>query len=249
MVLAYYAANLNDYSVYGFGRAYEAGVAGGRTGNLPSEPNAHIGLGIYGGVMGGWMRGLVYGTYLKGERYSLYVDGKTYTNEPIVELVSNTDGSRTPAYGVVSEQPDVYAKGKAKLQNGKQYIAFSKTFCEMAKMDELVITISPLENSKGLYIADQDARGFWVKENGEGSSSTAFSWIAMATRKELGQMQHAPELLQKEFDTKMNNVMYNDNNTNGTPQSIWWDGSQVRFDKPPVKKPVNSYQPVVRGLK
>jgi len=38
--------------------------------------------------MGGWMKGLVYGTHIKGEHYRLYVDGKTYTNEPVIELVT-----------------------------------------------------------------------------------------------------------------------------------------------------------------
>ncbi|MFZ4058268.1 MAG: hypothetical protein ACOYKE_09000 [Ferruginibacter sp.] len=86
--LAYYAANQVDYSVYGFGAAYQVGVAGGRSVSSTIEPNTHIGLGIYGGVMGGWVRGLVYGTHVKGDRYSLYVDGKTYTNAPIAELIT-----------------------------------------------------------------------------------------------------------------------------------------------------------------
>jgi len=50
--------------------------------------STHIGLGIYAGIMGGWMKGLVYGTHIKGEHYRLYVDGKTYTNEPVIELVT-----------------------------------------------------------------------------------------------------------------------------------------------------------------
>ncbi len=44
----------------------------------------------------------------------------------------------------------------------------------------------------------------------------------------------------------MNGVMYNVNNKTGTPQSIWWDGQQVRFDAPPAKQVDPQYQPVVR---
>ena len=244
--IAYYASNQVDYSVYGFGSAYQVGVAGGLPTPAPPEPNTHIGMGIYGGVMGSWMRGLVYGTHIKGERYSLYVDGKTYTNEPVAELVANPDGSRTPNYGIVTEQPEVYARGKALLQNGSQYIQFSESFRNMARLDDIVVTVSPLASSKGLYISQQDGNGFWVKENGEGTGSMGFSWMAIAARKGFEQVSHAPELLEKDFDSKMNNVMYNDNNKTGTPQSIWWDGQNVRFDKPPVKKQDAGYQPVVR---
>ncbi len=244
--LAYYAANQVDYSVYGFGSAYQVGIPGGRSNNKLTSPNTHIGLGIYGGVMGGWMKGLVYGTHVQGERYSLYVDGKTYTNEPVAELVAIADGSRIPAYGVTTERPELYAKGKATLQNGEYYITFSEAFRSMAKADDIVVTVSPLANSKGLYIASQDSNGFLVKENADGKSTIGFSWMAIAARKGFDELNIAPELLQKDFDKKMNGVMHNDNDKTNTPKFLWWDGTKVRFDQPPAKKIDANYQPAVR---
>jgi len=248
--LAYYASNLNDYSVYGFGGAYQVGLPVGRNSNRLSEPNTHIGLGMYGGVMGGWIRGLVYGTHIKGDRYSLYVDGKTYTNEPVTELVATANGSRIPAYAISSLQPALYARGKSALENGRRYIAFDAAFMSMIddNPESLVITVSATGNSKGLYIASQDNKGFFVQENDNGTGSTTFSWIAVANRKGYDQMVHAPELLQGDFDKKMNGVMFNDNNKTDKPQSLWWDGSQVRYDTPPPKKPDTNYQPAVRTV-
>lgn len=248
--LGYYASNLVDYSVYGFGSAYQVGVSGGRSSNRINEPNTHIGLGMYGGVLGGWIRGMVYGTHIKGDRYSLYVDGKTYTNEPITELVPTSAGNRIPAYSVSSLQPALYARGKSVLENGRQYIAFDAAFMEMIdeNPESLVITVSATGNSKGLYIASQDNKGFFVQENDNGTSSTTFSWIAVATRKGYEQMVHAPELLQGDFDKKMDGVMFNDNNKTDIPQSIWWDGNQVRFSTPPPKKPDPNFQPAVRTV-
>lgn len=248
--LAYYAANLADYSVYGFGNAFQTGTPGGRNSQRITEPNTHIGIGIYGGVMGGWIKGLVYGTHLQGDRYSLYVDGKTYTNQPVTELVATADGSRIPAYSISSLQPALYARGKATLENGRQYIAFDAAFVNMIdeNPESLVITVSPTGNSKGLYIASQDAKGFYVQENDNGTSATGFSWIAVATRKGYEQLVHAPELLQADFDKKMNGVMFNDNNKTDKPQSIWWDGNQVRYDNPPAKKADTNYQPAVRAI-
>ncbi|HRD08585.1 MAG TPA: hypothetical protein PK037_13485, partial [Saprospiraceae bacterium] len=133
--LGYYAASLTDYSVYGFGNAYQVGVAGGRT-SAP-EPNTQIGLGIYGGVMGGWIRGLVYGTHLKGEIYGLYVDGKTYTNQPIAELVATDAEARVPVYTAVSSQPEVYDKGKATTVGGAGKVEFNEIFRSMADFDDV----------------------------------------------------------------------------------------------------------------
>jgi hypothetical protein len=182
--LGYYSANLNDYSVYGFGRAYEIGVASGRTINN-DQPNTHIGLGIYGGVMGGWIRGLVYGAHVKGEQYGLYVDGKTYTNAPVTELVNTGAGNRVPVYSVSSLTTEIYAKGKATLQNGMARIEFDPAFLQLItnNPEDIVITITPTGASKGLYIEKQDGRGFLVRENDGGSQSVSFNWIALATRK------------------------------------------------------------------
>lgn len=40
------------------------------------------------------------------------------------------------------------------------------------------------------------------------------------------------DLLSNDFDTKMNNVMFNDSTTTDASQSIWWDGTKIRWDKP-----------------
>jgi hypothetical protein len=244
--LGYYAASGVDYGVYGFGSAFQTGTLSGRNNYKLTEPNTQIGMGVYGGVMGGWMRGLVYGTHIKGERYSLYVDGKTYTNEPIVELVAKEDGSRMPAYNLATEKPEVYAKGKATLNGGEVYIYFNEAFRNMANAEDMVITVSALANSKGLFIARQDAKGFLVKENDNGKASVNFSWMAIATRKGIEQITHANEILEKDFDQKMNGVMFNDNDTITTPQYLWWDGQQIRFDKPAPKKIDTNHTPGAR---
>jgi hypothetical protein len=248
--MGYYSAGQVDYSVYGFGRGYEIGGAGGRS-SAPADANTQIGIGIYGGVMGGWVRGLVYGAHVKGDRYSLYVDGRAYTNEPVTELVPMANGSRTPAYSLTTLQPEIIARGKASLVNGRMQIGFDAAFAEMVSSnpDDLVITVSPLGPSKGLYIAGQDAKGFIVAENENGGGTVSFSWIAIATRKGMEKITHAPELLDAGFDRKMNGVMFNDNNTVDKPQSIWWDGQQVRFDAPPPRKADTDYRTGVRVVK
>lgn len=242
--LGYYASSLNDYSVYGFGFAYQTGVPGGRL--AAPEPNTHIGMGIYGGVVGGWIKGLVYGTHLKGERYSLYVDGKTYTNQPVAELVVTDAENRIPVYQLSTEQPEIYARGTGITMDGRVKVNFKSSFTSMANTEDLVITVTPMGPNKGLYIESQDSTGFVVRESGQ--NSVKFSWIAIASRKGNENIYHSPEILNPAFDKSMDAVMFNDNNTKDKPGHIWYDGKNVRFDQPPAKKPAKDYDTAARVM-
>ncbi|MEW6468968.1 MAG: hypothetical protein AB1458_08600, partial [Bacteroidota bacterium] len=260
--LGYFAANGLDYAVYGFGLAYQVGVGTGRYGdpnlhtkggNTESDldpgydkPDAQIGLGVYGGIMGGWIRGVVYGAHVRGTRYSLYVDGRTYTNKPIAQLVEKEDGTRFATYVPSSPEADVYVKGKANLVNGQVYIHFSEEFKQAVKAEDAVITVTPKGNTNGVYVASVDANGFWVKENNNGTSSVEISWIAIGTRKGYEDISVPSEILSSDFDMNMNGVMFNDNDVTSTPQGIWWDGTKVNFGTPPPKTYDLNFNPVLR---
>lgn len=244
--LGYYANSGIDYSVYGFGVAYFTGVAGGKgekSNSILPEVNTNIGIGIYGGMMGGWFRGLAYGTHVKGEIYSMYVDGKTYTNAPITQLIE-TESNRQPVYSTSAMKVEISDRGKSNLNAGEIYVPFTQEFKNTISADpnELTITVSPMGNSNGVYILSYDVNGFTVKENNSGTSNVAFTWIAIGTRKNYETMDHNAQILDKTFDQKMEGVMYNDNNTTGTPQTMWWDGTQMRFDVPaPAKQADPNY--------
>lgn len=237
--LGYYASNNVDYGVYGFGMAYQIGLAGGRLANNTTQTvgwdgefNNNIGLGIYGGVMGGWVRGMAYGMNVRGERYSLYVDGTTYSNAPTMRLVDKQDGStnRVPVYMSTSMTSDVTSRGKNQMVNGEAYVPFPADFAGViSDPNDLVITVTPTGNSNGVYVSSVDANGFYVKENNSGTSTVAFNWTATATIKGDAAPAHPTEVLANSFDGYMQNVMFNDNNSTGTPTGIWWDGSNVQF--------------------
>lgn len=250
--LGYYGSSTLDYSVYGFGVAYTTGVAGGRSsGQQPLEvgmdqPNTNVGLGIYGGVMGGWVRGMRYGMHVKGDRTSLYVDGPTFTNQPIQQLVAMDDGSRVSTYVPSSTTADVYARGKSKMAAGQIYVRFDDGFKQIISDPQSVtITVTPTGNSNGVYVSAIDPNGFWVKENNNGSSNVDLSWIAVGVRKGSETMTASPEILQADFDHNMRGVMHNDNSPEpGRP--VWWDGKEVRFDAAPAKTPSDDWKAVAR---
>lgn len=250
--LGYYASNTIDYGVYGFGQGYTTGVTTGRSsGQVPvvvgmDKPNTMIGMGIYGGVMGGWVKGMKYGMHLNGERTSLYLDGKTFTNEPISQLISKDDGSRVSTYVPSSTTADVYARGKSKMAAGQIYIAFDADFKQIiSDPSTLTITVTPTGNSNGVYVSAVDANGFWVKENNNGTSNVDLSWIAVGVRKGSEAITVSPEILQADFDGKMNAVMHNEYSTEEAGH-LWWDGIQVRFDAPPAKEPSTEHLRLMR---
>lgn len=234
--LGYYAFSAIDYSVYGFGQAYQVGIGTGRFSNSQntlSERNTHIGLGIYGGVMGGWVRGLKYGFHAKGETYSLYVDGSSYINKPMAYLIPVENSSKVATYVATAINPEVTVNGKVALLQGKVFVPFDKSFkAIISSIDDVVITATPQGKTNGVYIDDISQDGFWIYENNDGVSNAKIAWIAITKIKGQENVQVPQDLMDNDFDKKMEGVMFNENNTIDTPQSLWWDGTQMRWDMP-----------------
>lgn len=241
--LGYYGFSGLDYSVYGFGLAYTTGVG---TGMLPSDfyklhpemdplskPNSMVGIGIYGGVMGGWVKGLVYGTAFSGDKFGVYVDGKTITNSPTIELIDNSTETRTISYSSVSLTADINSKGRTAVLNGEAFISFNNELKELIDLGSVVVNITPMGNSNGFYVNRITPDGFFVKENNGGVSNLEICWSLTATRKDVKQGDVSSEIVADKFDSKLDGIMYNENNNVDTPVSVWWDGEKVRFDPIP----------------
>ena len=236
--LGYFASTLIDYAVYGFGLAYQTGGVGGRPGSavVANQPNNMVGLGIYGGVMGDWVRGMNYGFHAKGKEYGMYVDGNTITNKPVVQLIENGKEKRSVSYSTTSMSVDVYTRGTSSLVNGSTYISFKEDFSSITSKEiPLNITITPTGASKGVYVTDISNEGFRIVENGDGRSNVSVNWVAYGTRIGYENPEEivSEEILSSKFDENMDAVMYNDNNTDGQQKGIWFDGNKVQTGRTP----------------
>ncbi|RZJ65275.1 MAG: hypothetical protein EOO50_14320 [Flavobacterium sp.] len=232
--LGYYASNFVDYAVFGFGQNFQAGAAGGKM--SASAPNNMIGLGIYGGVMGGWVRGLHYGFHAKGKEYGLYVDGTTITNKPVVQLIDNGTQKRSVAFAPSSMSADIYVRGNARLENGSIFVSFDESFSKIVSAEiPLNITVTPTGPSNGVYVTDVTPAGFRIVENGNGSAGVSVNWVAYGTRLgyENPEAVVSATISSSSFDEDMNAVMYNEKNTDGTQKGIWYDGSKVNIGQTP----------------
>jgi hypothetical protein len=228
----------NRYGVYA-GSRYTAGVIGGKV--LEDSVITGFGIGGYGGLMGGWIRGTVYGFVAKGERYSLYVDGKTYTNNTIAQLSesNNTslikgDRKRIVSYVPTSTSVDVYTKGTAKLVNGTIITKFGTDFSELISSEiPVTITVTPMGECNGLYIAEVANDYFVVKELQKGTSNVEFSWIAVGTKYGCEKPENPVEVLEYTYDSNMNGVMFNESDTSNSATPVYWDNidKKLKFEE------------------
>ncbi len=234
--LGYKGLTSTFYSVYGGTSA--GSISATNTGNRMEAENQvtnHIGLGINGAFMGGFVKGKQYGLMAAGKEFGLYVQGKTITNEPVVNVI-DSQNEKALFYGTVSQTVDVTTRGKAKLVDGKCKITFNQNFKNsIVSNDDLNITVTPNGRTNGVFVYNITKDGFEVEENNNGLSNCDFHWTAIGTRKgyENG-MALSKTIMSKDFEKNMQGVM-NDDGTleEGTP--IYFDGNEVKFERMPEK--------------
>ena len=228
--LGYYANDFSSYSVYGFGQGHTTGGAGGRLASN-SGTNTHIGLGMNGGIMGGWIKGQVYGAMFSGDRFGSYTHGKSITNDSYVVVDQNANGTKTATYASTSMSIDVQSRGIGHLNNGTSHISFDKAFNQLIDTDKpIIVTITPIGESNGVHIVNVNKNGFTIKENLNGNSNVQFNWVAIAEK--ANKREHiSKEILSKDFDKNMTGVMHDDSLNDDNYNAVWWNGSDVQFGK------------------
>lgn len=203
--------------------------------NSDTRPRVNVGIGAVGGLMGGWARGDVYGFTTRGERYGLYVQGREFTNDVITQLSDNNSQNRIATYVPTSTSVDITSKGMGTLNNGSARVNFAKNFTSIATSEEpVIVTVTPLGQSNGVYLVRADKNGFSIKENNNGNSNVKFTWIAMATKKGYEKVENPKELLLNDYDKKLNSFM--GEKPDKSTQDMWWDGNEIRFSNTPEPK-------------
>ena len=233
-MLGYQGLTGTLYSVYGGGASGSVGAGNAGNKGTINEPNNHVGLGINGGFMGGFVKGNQYGMMSKGSEFGMYVQGNTIVNQPIVQLTENNTNERTATYFPSSTEVDVTTRGIGKLNNGEAFISFKEAFKNIVSDKEPInVTITPTGETNGVYISNVTKEGFYVKENLRGTSNATFNWVAIGTKNgfENG-VELSKTVLATDFDKNMDGVMSNDGTgKEGTP--VYFDGQNVKFERMP----------------
>jgi hypothetical protein len=95
------------------------------------------------------------------------------------------DGSEAIMYCQESPEPYFEDFGRAQLNNGVARVQIEPEFAIIVKRDDYMVFVVAMGDCKGLYISQQNANGFEVRELQGGSSSVRFTYRIVARRKDI----------------------------------------------------------------
>ena len=230
--LAYKASNSSSYG--GYFVSYTTGS--GKSGR--SSAQTGIGLGAWGDLFGADIHGKVYGAYIEGENYAQFSNGPVYKNDIDVHLQDNGNGTNTVLYTNVSTDVTVQTSGTAILSSGKAAITFDPAFAAALSQDEpVVVTVTPLGESNGVYLSDVTGAGFSVVENNSGKSNITVNYIAIGKRAGYEKPQLAKEVIDGNYVSKIAAGITPDADTQIDGQGLYYENGQLNVGVHPSTKP------------
>lgn len=221
--LAYRANTGSSYGGY-----FTSAETSGNGDNI-SGPASAIGIGVWGDLFGAKITGRIYGLYTEGTNYGLYARGDVYRTGADVHMQQDEQGNRQVMYTVVAADMIVQTYGIGQLDKGKAGITFDRNFAEVVSESEpIIVTVTPIGKSKGIYLEEVDGSGFNVAENDRGKSSVQFSWIAIGKRKGFENKILPEDVIAADYDEKIEQGLTNDNDPNAIGTGLYYqDGKLV----------------------
>lgn len=217
------------------------------TGKSFSTAMTGIGLGAWGDLMGADIHGKVYGSYIEGENYAVFADGNVYNNKLNIHLQENGTPTKTVLYTNTSTEATVQTCGKAVLSGGKASIQFDPAFAaSLSSAESLVITVTPVGESNGVYLSQVTKSGFSVAENNNGKSSVTVNYIAIGKRAGYENPSLAQEVISSDYCGKIGRGLRPDANNQINSEGLYYENgnlvagvhpsSLIKPDKPAEEK-------------
>ena len=219
--LGYHSSGGTSYG--GYFTSYVAGTG-------KDKQSAHIGIGVeaWGDLFGADIHGEVYGLYAEGGNYAMYSDGPVYKNDVDVHLQDNGSGDNTVLYTNVSTHVSVQTSGVATLSSGRTTISFDKAFTAIVSQDEpVIVTVTPMGETNGVYLSEITTSGFTVIENNEGKSNVTVNYIAIGKRAGYEDPQLAPEVIARDYTDKLARGLHNDNDLETDGEGLYFEDGKL----------------------
>ncbi|MHC1776279.1 MAG: hypothetical protein AB9834_12810 [Lentimicrobium sp.] len=198
------------------------------TGKSSGQADTGIGIGAWGDLMGADIHGKVYGLYAEGENYAMFSNGDVYKNKLDVHLQDNGTGTNTVLYTNVSTDVTVQTSGVATLSNGKANIAFDPSFAAVVSADApVIVTVTPIGNSNGVYLAEVSPSGFMVVENNAGKSNVTVNYIAIGKRAGYENPNLPREVIDAGYTGKLASGLHNDADTETNGQGLYYENGAL----------------------
>lgn len=247
--LAYQNSSGTEYGGYFTSSTTGAGKDG--------QAMVNSGIGVYGDLFGADIHGNVYGAFIEGENYATYTKGNNYTSGLDVHLQKDGD-KNSVMYTNVSTDATVMTSGTATLSKGNASIGFDSNFSNIvSEEDAIIVTVTPIGNSNGVYLENVDKNGFSVKENNNGRSDVTISYIAVGKRKGYENPVLAEEVVDAAYEIKLSAGLHNDSDTETDGQGLYYENGQLivgvhSSTLPDVNKPEKvsniAQQPIIKDL-
>lgn len=207
----------------GYFTSYTSGA-----GKSPGQADTGIGIGAWGDLMGADIHGKVYGLYAEGGNYAMFANGDVYKNKLDVHLQDNGTGTNTVLYTNVSTDVTVQTSGVATLSNGRANIAFDPSFAAAVSSESpVIVTVTPIGNSNGVYLAEVSGTGFSVVENNTGKSNITVNYIAIGKRAGYEHPGIAGEVIDAAYTRNMARGLHNDANTQTSGEGLYYENGRL----------------------
>jgi len=191
-------------------------------------PSIDIGMGSWGDLFGADIHGRVYGTFTEGENYALFSSGTVFKNDLDVHLQKTKDNSMNVLYTNVSTDVTVQTSGYVTLSAGRCDITFDDNFSSVVS-DEIpiVVTVTPVGQSEGVYIEQVNKNGFSIVENNNARSSVKVSFIAIGRRAGYENPQLPAEVIAADYTDKISRGLHNDADTETDGEGLYYENGQL----------------------
>jgi len=193
-----------------------------------AQANTGIGIGAWGDLFGANIHGKVYGTFTSGENYALFADGVSVKNNLDIHLQENGRNANTALYTSVSTGVTVQTSGYAVLREGKVTVDFDPAFAaSVSGSSPVVVTVTPMGKSGGVYLAEVSSKGFRVEENSDAKSNITISYIAIGRRAGYENPVVPAEVLQADYTGKIKQGLHNDADTRMDGKGLFYENGNL----------------------
>lgn len=193
-----------------------------------TEPLTNIGIGSWGDLIGANIHGKIYGTYSEGDRYAIFLNGKVFKNDLDIHLQKNENEQNIALYTNVSTDATVQTSGYAYLIDGNCSVSFDKAFTDAVSSSEpVIVTVTPLGNSNGVYLSNVTKNSFTIAENNGGKSDVIVSYIAIGKRAGYENPQLPQEVIASDYLEILSKGLHNDADTETDGEGLYFKDGQV----------------------
>jgi hypothetical protein len=198
-----YGVSTNGYGVIAQTDGGNEGLLALSAGGISLRADTTTGIAVAGTSTTGF--GGYFSTTAGG--YAIRTEGRVLINGDFSAtgmksaVVPGSDGVHRRLYCMESPEPFFEDIGTDRLTNGVKRVQLDPEFRQLVRSDNYLVFITPLGNCQGLYVSQQSAAGFEVRELNNGSSDVSFTYRVAAKRKDISgeRLQRVPIEQRKKF--------------------------------------------------